>query len=49
MPATPVMSAELEVTILNRAFNDQSPSSTTFYQQKMAAGSTPQNWLDYAF
>ena len=49
MPATPVMSAELEVTILNRAYNDQSPSSTTFYQQKMAAGSTPQNWLDYAF
>ncbi len=49
MPATPVMSAELEVTILNRAFNDQSPSSTTFYQQKMAAGNTPQSWLDYAF
>lgn len=44
-----VLSAELEVSILNRAFNDQSPSSTVFYQQKMAAGTTPQSWLDYAF
>lgn len=43
------LSAELEVSILNRAFNDQSPSSTTFYQQKMAAGFTPQSWQAYAF
>ncbi|KRC28010.1 hypothetical protein ASE31_14555 [Acidovorax sp. Root217] len=44
-----VLSAELEVSILNRAFNDQSPSSTIFYQQKMAAGATPQSWEAYAF
>ena len=44
-----LLSAELEVSILNRAFNDQSPSSTIFYQQKMAAGSTPQSWEAYAF
>lgn len=44
-----VQSAELEVTILNRAFNDQSPSSTIFYQQKMAAGTTAQSWEAYAF
>lgn len=43
------LSAELEVTILNRAFNDQSPSSTVFYQQKMAAGFSPQSWEAYAF
>lgn len=49
MPATVTLSAELEVSILNRAFNDQSPSSTTFYQQKMAAGGTPQSWEAYAF
>ncbi|MES2609841.1 MAG: hypothetical protein V4679_06340 [Pseudomonadota bacterium] len=49
MPATVVLSAELEVSILNRAFNDQSPSSTVFYQQKMAAGFTPQSWEAYAF
>lgn len=49
MPAAVVLSAELEVSILNRAFNDQSPSSTVFYQQKMAAGFTPQSWQDYAF
>ena len=42
------LSAELEVTILNRAFNDQSPSSTIFHQQKMAAGSSPQSWSAYA-
>lgn len=44
-----VLSAELEVSILNRAFNDQSPSNTIFYQQKMAAGPTPQSWEAYAF
>lgn len=49
MPATIAPSAELEVTLLNRAFNDQSPSSTIFYQQKMAAGTTPQSWAAYAF
>lgn len=43
-----VLSAELEVSILNRAFNDQSPSSTIFHQQKVAAGTTPQSWSAYA-
>lgn len=43
-----VPSAELEISILNRAFNDQSPSNAIFYQQKLAAGTTPQSWSAYA-
>lgn len=48
MPATVVPSAELEVCILNRAFNDQSPSNGAFHQQKLAAGATPQSWNAFA-
>ena len=49
MPATLVPSAELEVCILNRAFNDQSPSTGVFHAQKVAAGTTQQSWNAFAF
>jgi hypothetical protein len=49
MPATLVPSAELEVSILNRAFNNQSPSHGVFHPQKVAAGNTPQSWNAFAF
>lgn len=44
-----VLSADLEVSILNRALNDQSPSNAVFHQQRLAAGATPQSWEAYAF
>lgn len=48
MPTSFVFTAELEVSLLNRAFNDQSPANAVFHQQKVAAGSSPESWNAFA-
>lgn len=47
MPAQ-IFGAEAVVTILNRAFNDISPSNATFKNQVTAAGTTTESWTAFA-
>lgn len=47
MPAQ-IFGAEAVVTILNRAFNDISPSNATFNNQVTAAGTTTDSWTAFA-
>jgi len=47
MPAQ-IFGTDAVVTILNRAFNDQSPSNATFNNQKAAAGTTEESQMAFA-